>query len=72
MGIQARLVKLEIMSEFDLEDVHQLPNDLIAEFQRPASPMLDTTMPNQTALILILRLWSINCGYENVRVNQVV
>ena len=53
----ARLVKLEIISEFDLENDHQLPDDLIAEFQGPASPMLYTTMPNQTALKLILRLW---------------
>ena len=54
----ARLVQLEIISEFDLEVDHQLPDDLIAEFKRPASPMLYTTMPNQTALKLILRLWS--------------
>ena len=53
----ARLVGLEVLSEIELEDNYDLPDDLIADHPGAASPTLYTTMPNQDAFNRLLRLW---------------
>lgn len=53
----ARLVNLEIISEIELEDDYQFPDDRFDEFQSSTSPTLYATMPTQDALDQILRLW---------------
>ena len=53
----ARLVGLEVLSEIELDDDYDLPDDLIAERPEAVSPTLYTTMPTQDALNRLLRLW---------------
>ena len=53
----AQLVGLEVLSEIELEDDYDLPDDLIAEHPGAASPTLYATMPTQEAFNRLLRLW---------------
>ena len=61
----ARLVGLEVLSEIELEEDYDLPDDLIAEHRDAASPTLYATMPTQDAFIQLLRLWrSYQAGHD--------
>lgn len=53
----ARLVGLEVLSEVELEDDYDLPDDLIADQPGMASPTLYATMPTQDAFNRLLRQW---------------
>ena len=53
----ARLVGLEVLSEIELENDYDLPDDLIAEHLGAVSPTLYATMPTQDAFNRLLRLW---------------
>ena len=53
----ARLVGLEVLSEIELGEDYDLPNDLIAEHPGAVSPTLYATMPTQDAFNQLLRLW---------------
>ena len=53
----ARLVGLEVLSEIELEEDYELPDDLIAENLGAVFPTLYTTMPTQDAFNRLLRLW---------------
>ena len=53
----ARLVGLEVLSEIELDDDYDLPDDLIAEHPGTVSPTLYATMPTQDAFNRLLRLW---------------
>ena len=53
----ARLVGLEVLSEIELEEDYELPDDLIAEHSGAVSPTLYATMPTQDAFDQLLRLW---------------
>ena len=53
----ARLVGLEVLSEIELDEDYDLPDDLIDEHPGAVSPTLYTTMPTQDAFNQLLRLW---------------
>ena len=53
----ARLVGLEVLSEIELEEEYDLPDDLIAEHPDAVSPTLYATMPTQEAFDRLLRFW---------------
>ena len=53
----ARLVGLEVLSEIELDDDYDLPDDLIAGHPGAVSPTLYATMPTQEAFDQLLRLW---------------
>ena len=53
----ARLVGLEVLSEIELDDDYDLPDDLIAEHPGTVSPTLYATVPMQDAFNRLLRLW---------------
>ena len=53
----ARLVGLEVLSEIELDDDYDLPDDLIADHPGAVSPTLYATMPTQEAFDRLLRLW---------------
>ena len=46
-GRAARLVGLEVLSEIELEEDYDLPDDLIAENASAVAPTLYTSMPTQ-------------------------
>ncbi|MCY4459226.1 MAG: hypothetical protein OXC26_02320 [Albidovulum sp.] len=56
-GRAARLVGLEVLSEIELVEDYELPDDLIAEHPDTASPTLYATMPTQDTLSRLLWLW---------------
>lgn len=53
----AQLVGLEVLSEIELDDEYDLPDDLIADHPGAVSPTLYATMPTQQAFDQLLRLW---------------
>jgi len=53
----ARLISLEVLSEIELEEDYNLPEDLIVEHQSAAPPTLYATMPTQDAFNQLLSLW---------------
>ena len=53
----ARLVGLEVLSEIELDEDYDLPDDLIAERPGAVSPTLYATMPTQDAFNQLLRFW---------------
>jgi len=53
----ARSIGLEVLSEVELQEDYDLPDDLIAENRGAASPTLYATMPTQDAFDRLLRLW---------------
>ena len=53
----ARLVGLEVLSEIELEEDYDLPDDLITKNPRAVAPTLYTSMPTQDTFKRLLRLW---------------
>lgn len=53
----ARLVGLEVLSEIELEEDYDLPDDLVIEHRSAVSPTLYATIPTQDAFNQLLRLW---------------
>ena len=68
-GRAARLVGLEVLSEIELEEDYDLPDDLIAENASAVAPTLYTSMPTQDSFNRLLRLWREYQGGNNAARN---
>ena len=53
----ARLVGLEVLAEFDLDEDYALDEELIVKHRDMASPTLYATMPTRDSFERLLRLW---------------